>query len=571
MRLLSGLGSSPLPTKDAALAGETPLNGKTQTLPMIYSMNANNFRDITSGTSLGTPHETAAVGYDLVTGRGSPLVNQLVPTLIGGLPSTLVTHFVISAQSSTTAGNQFSITVTAANSQGNAVPGYTGTISFSSSDPNAILPANYPFTSNDAGMQTFDITLETSGTQTISVVDTSNAFDTGNASVTVSPASPSKLLFSVQPSNEVEGVDIYPAVVIQVDDAYNNLVTTDNTDQVTMAIETNPSGGTLSGTTMVTVSGGVASFGTLSIDQPGNGYTLTATASGLTSAFSSSFQVTTVPGPTLIEGFETANNLWMVTGGPTITGSRSAAAAHDGSFGFDDANGNDWIYRTDAAAQAKLGDQLSVWLEFPGTANGRAYFGFGTSASGTLTLVAVPNTGQLILQSVAGFSNYLNLAAGNQNYQANHWYRLEVDLGTNGTVTGKIFDSNGTTLLDQVVATNVSNAAGGIALRATGNDKYWDTITDTPGVNRPLPPKVQMPPLNSPPASPTSGAAAPQVQPPQGPAASRLSSSAALDSIFVKPAPAIGDDYGLEALLGLLSSELDELAGWETFPSAFAK
>ncbi|HEV8062993.1 MAG TPA: hypothetical protein VGP68_24140, partial [Gemmataceae bacterium] len=542
------------------LAGETPLNGPTQTLPMIYSMNSNNFRDITSGTSLGSPHETAGVGYDLVTGRGSPIVTQLVPTLIGTLPPTQVTHFVISAQSSATAGNQFSITVTAANSQGSAVAGYTGTISFSSSDPNAVLPANYPFTATDAGVHTFNITLETAGSQSISVADTSDSFDSGSASVTVSPASPSKLVFSQEPSNVVEGVDIFPAVVIQVDDTYNNLITTDNTDQVTVAIGTNPSGGALSGTTMVTVSGGMATFSTLSINLPGSGYTLSATAPFLTSAISASFQVTTVPGPTLIDGFETNDaNMWNVVGGPTITGSfLSTAAAHDGSFGFDDTNGNDWMYRTDAAAQAKLGDQLSVWLQFPGAANGRAYFGFGTSASGTLTLVAAPNTGQLILQSATSFTNYLNLASINQNYLANHWYRLEVDLGTNGTVIGKLFDSDGATLLGRVVATNVSNAAGGIALRATGSDKYWDTITDTPGVNGPLFPKVQAPPLSPPSAPPTAGAASPQVQSPAAPAGSGLWSLGILDSLFTKTPPAILFEYDVLSLLGLPPSKPDE-------------
>ena len=61
-------------------------------------------------------------------------------------------------------------------------------------------------------------------------------------------------------------------------DRYNNLVTSDNTDQVTIAIGANPGGGTLSGTTTATVSGGVATFSNLSINQPGTGYTLVATS-----------------------------------------------------------------------------------------------------------------------------------------------------------------------------------------------------------------------------------------------------------------------------------------------------
>ena len=40
------------------LAGKTPLDGASQTLPMLYSMPASNFRDVSSGTSTGSPHES---------------------------------------------------------------------------------------------------------------------------------------------------------------------------------------------------------------------------------------------------------------------------------------------------------------------------------------------------------------------------------------------------------------------------------------------------------------------------------------------------------------------------------
>jgi hypothetical protein len=145
-------------------------------------------------------------------------------------------------------------------------------------------------------------------------------------------------------------------------------------------------------------------------------------------------------------------------------------------------NGNDWIYRNDAAAQVKAGDTLSVWLQFSGVANGRAYFGFGAGPGGTLSLLAAPNTGQLILQQNLNYG-FTDLAAVGQTYQANHWYRLEVDWGTSGAIVGKLFDSNGTTLLVTVTAATTAIRSGGIAFRVTGNDKFFDTVTDTPGVN----------------------------------------------------------------------------------------
>ena len=67
-------------------AGLTTLDGPSQTLPSLYSLPAADFHDITSGTSTGSPNYTAAAGYDLVTGLGTPVANLLVPDLALGSP-----------------------------------------------------------------------------------------------------------------------------------------------------------------------------------------------------------------------------------------------------------------------------------------------------------------------------------------------------------------------------------------------------------------------------------------------------------------------------------------------------
>ncbi len=152
----------------------------------------------------------------------------------------------------------------------------------------------------------------------------------------------------------------------------------------------------------------------------------------------------------MIEGFETSDS-WNVANGYYLNAYLSPWAAHDGNYGLDQYNGQQWMYRSDAAAQVARGDTISVWLQFAGSADGRAYFGFGASAAGTLSIVAAPNTGQLILQNNVGW-NFTQLAAVNQSYLPNHWYRLEVDWGASGTIVGKLFDSNGTTLLNSVTA-----------------------------------------------------------------------------------------------------------------------
>jgi hypothetical protein len=61
-----------------ALNGQPSLNGLTQTLPTLYNLPSSDFNDITVGSN-GT--FSATPGYDLVTGRGTPIANLLVPDL----------------------------------------------------------------------------------------------------------------------------------------------------------------------------------------------------------------------------------------------------------------------------------------------------------------------------------------------------------------------------------------------------------------------------------------------------------------------------------------------------------
>ena len=105
------------------------------------------------------------------------------------------------------------------------------------------------------------------------------------------PAAASKVAFTAQPSSTTAGASISPAVQVSVEDANGNVVTSDNSS-VTVAIGTNPGGGTLGGTLTVAAVNGVATFSNLSINKAGTGYTLTAADGSLTGATSSSFNVT---------------------------------------------------------------------------------------------------------------------------------------------------------------------------------------------------------------------------------------------------------------------------------------
>src|SRR5262249_18501349 len=50
-------------------------------------------------------------------------------------------------------------------------PGYTGKVHFTSTDAAAVLPADYTFVAGDNGIHSFNVTLKTGGSQTVTVTD----------------------------------------------------------------------------------------------------------------------------------------------------------------------------------------------------------------------------------------------------------------------------------------------------------------------------------------------------------------------------------------------------------------
>ena len=99
------------------------------------------------------------------------------------------------------------------------------------------------------------------------------------------------LAFDVQPTDTLMNDPITPAVTVDVMDASNNVVASDNSTQVSLTIGANPGSGTLTGGGPVTAVNGVATFSGLSIDNSSSGYTLTAASGGLGSDTSGTFDI----------------------------------------------------------------------------------------------------------------------------------------------------------------------------------------------------------------------------------------------------------------------------------------
>jgi predicted RNA methylase len=96
--------------------------------------------------------------------------------------STAATHFSVTSPASATAGTAFNVTVTALTASNTTATGYTGTVHFTSTDAQAVLPADSTLT-NGTGM--FAVTLKTAGAQMVIATDTVTATITGSATATV--------------------------------------------------------------------------------------------------------------------------------------------------------------------------------------------------------------------------------------------------------------------------------------------------------------------------------------------------------------------------------------------------
>lgn len=152
-----------------------------------------------------------------------------------------------------------------------------------------------------------------------------------------------KLAFLTQPSGTIQGWTLFGAqnsntnivgytptsnqngILVAVLDA-NNVLQQADTSSVTIAFGTNPtSGSVLLGTLTRPVKSGYATFDDLAITLGGNGYTLTATDGGLSSATSPAFNITNVSrvNPSKLVGTTSATGLANAFGPYRFRGSRS--------------------------------------------------------------------------------------------------------------------------------------------------------------------------------------------------------------------------------------------------------
>jgi hypothetical protein len=147
----------------------------------------------------------------------------------------------------------------------------------------------------------------------------------------------------------------------------------------------------------------------------------------------------------------------------------NSAAAHDGTYGLEinQGAGNMWTYRDDLSI-GDPGDTFSVWVRPPATGySSRAYLGFGADGGGTYCFVIGFNTNNIFFYDCDPYGTFTPVGpTAPHTFTHAGWYKATIEFISLTEVHGMLFDSDGTTLLQEVTATRSTwNTPGGLSFR----------------------------------------------------------------------------------------------------------
>jgi hypothetical protein len=305
-------------------------------------------------------------------------------------PFITATHFSVTpATSAPTDGTAFMFTVTALGDSGQMATSYSGTVHFSSTDGQAMLPADTTMTSVTA---TFSATLKTTGTQTITVTDT--AMHTGTSStITVKPAGATQLLVSPSAFTASTGTPL--SFTVTALDALNNIATS------------------YSGTVHFTSSDGQAVLpgdstltngsGTFSVTLKTSGtQTITATDKAQSSISGTSSSIS-VSGPATHFSFSAAGAIGTRTAlniaVTALDASNNQASSYSGTVHFSSTDGKAILPANETLPGGSL--VFPITLETPGTQTVTATDTVTPSIAGTTNSITVRATAALAISSGA--------------------------------------------------------------------------------------------------------------------------------------------------------------------------
>ncbi len=232
-------------------------------------------------SSPGVGYQLQATGLGLRAGTSSPFTVTNDQMVIATEPPATVA-----------AGTSFGLVVAAEDGHGNLDTSFNGQVSVAllASGPGVPTLGGTVTLTAVNGIATFSgLTLTQPGSYALSVTSP------GQLSVITSPvnveaAPATQLVVTVQPPAAVT-VGAGFSFTVAAEDAYGNIDTSFNT-LLALTLGNNPAGGRLTGILSATPVNGVATFSSLTLSQPGTGYTLQATSiSGILSVTSRGINV----------------------------------------------------------------------------------------------------------------------------------------------------------------------------------------------------------------------------------------------------------------------------------------
>ena len=378
-------------------------------------------------------------GYTLLATSGS-LTNATSTafTIRAAAPDTLV--FAVQP-TSTNAGATIlpPVQVAVRDAFGNTVDTATRAITVAiGTNPASGTLSGTPIRNAVAGVATFNnLSINAAGTgYTLTAVG--GGLSTTSAAFDVTVGTGNKLAFVVQPSTVVTGAANAPPIQVAVQDAGNNTVTT-ATDSITLLLNTNPGGATLSGTLGARAVNGIAVFNDVRLNRAGAGYTLLAFASGLSPATSAGFDITAAATTTTISGHTPDPSFT----GQAITVSYTVAVNAPGTG----APQTGTVTVTDGSASCVVAVAAGSCVFAPATAGSKTLTATYSGSTNGSFLASPPSAGVGHTVSPAGTSLVISADAPDpsvtgQTVTVN--YELNVLSPGAGTPSGSITVSSGT-------------------------------------------------------------------------------------------------------------------------------
>ncbi len=265
--------------------GSTLLNGTTSlaTSNGVATWTGGHAMNITvqaNGYTLRASHNGAAFassdtvdssGFNITPGTADHLAFSVQPVNTAAGSALVPQASILDSFNNVVTGDDRTITLAIQTNPGGAT--LNGTVSLATTNGVAVW----------TGAQAMNITTQSNG-YTFRASHSGDNFgstDTVDSNTfNITPGVADHLAFSVQPSTSTAGVTLVPSVTIL--DSFNNVVTGDDRT-ITLAIQNNPSGASLNGTTSLVTTNGVATWtGTqgLNITTSATGYTLRSSHSG---------------------------------------------------------------------------------------------------------------------------------------------------------------------------------------------------------------------------------------------------------------------------------------------------